>query len=274
MKNILIVLLLLIAKIGYSQDLFDYENSKKFAEYLVKSGQIESAAKEYERLVFMQPTKDSLKLSLVGLYRQSGNYEAALRRSQQFFPDLTTMPLPHTYEYSKILLQKKDYKTANNFWNQSQTLKADDKIILSSMADIFQEKFKNANKKLAPLDTTNMPLVRDLKDIMGAASQEKYKSPFAAGAFSAIVPGAGRFYTKDWKDALFSIVFTGAMAYQSYKGFNKTGINSTRGWIYGGVAFGFYLGNIYGSVASAKKFNSKKKQKYINDVEVLFNSKY
>ena len=274
MKQTILFLLFLSATTAKAQDLFDFENSKKFANYLIKSGQLEAATKEYERLVFMQAQNDSLKLTLVGLYRQTGNFDAALKRTEQLFGDVMKMPLPPTYEYSKVLLQKRDYKAANNFWTQSQTLSPNEKIIFASMADVFQEKFKEANRKLIPLDSTSGYVVSDLKEIMGRASKEHYKSPFLAGTFSTLIPASGRFYTKDWKDGLFSILFTGAMALQSYRGFHKSGINSTRGWIYGGIAFGFYLGNIYGSVASAKKYNSKKKQKYINDVEVLFNSNY
>ena len=102
----------------------------------------------------------------------------------------------------------------------------------------------------------------------------KLKSPFLAGSMSAIVPGSGKFYTRDWKDGLIGFLTVGASAYQSVRGFQRRGINSGYGWVFGGLATGFYFGNIYGSVQSAKRYNKRKKQNLKLKIENRFNTDY
>src|SRR5690606_34905714 len=85
----------------------------------------------------------------------------------------------------------------------------------------------------------------------------KRKSPAVAGIMSAVIPGSGRVYARDYKDGLISLLFIGGTAFQSYRRFHDKGIKSVGGWIYGGISFGFYVANIYGSVQSAKIFNAK-----------------
>src|SRR6218665_1289259 len=96
----------------FSQDLYTYENSKKFGEYLLKSGQFDLATKEYERLVFLNKTDDTLKLSLMKAYRLAGKFDTGILRTQQLFPETAEMPYPHALEYSKTLMSKRDFKEA------------------------------------------------------------------------------------------------------------------------------------------------------------------
>ena len=97
-----------------------------------------------------------------------------------------------------------------------------------------------------------------------------HKSPFLAGAFSTIIPGSGKFYTGDWKDGIISLVMVSAIAYQAYRGFDRAGVSSVYGWIYGTIAAGFYLGNIYGSVKSAQRYNKRKAENLGKRIEESF----
>jgi hypothetical protein len=45
--------------------------------------------------------------------------------------------------------------------------------------------------------------------------------------------------------------------WQAYRGFSKSGKNSVYGWVFASLATGFYIGNIFGSHKSAKKYNKK-----------------
>jgi len=85
-----------------------------------------------------------------------------------------------------------------------------------------------------------------------------------AGVMSGIIPGSGKFYARDWKNGLISLVFIGVLGYQSYYGFNQKGLESGLGWVYGTLGFGFYIGNVVGSVSSANRYNAQKNQKLIN----------
>lgn len=275
MKKFFIILFIIInSKISFAQDLYNYENSKKFVEYLTKSGQFELATREYERLIFMSPQNDTLKTLLLSTYRRAGKYDEALLRAKQLYANTTEMPVSSAIEYGRVLLLKANYQEAKNFWESNINLPNSDKIILSATSDILQDNYKKANEILVTLKNEDHKLAFDYKDLAFKAKEMKKKSPALAGLMSAIIPGTGRFYTKDWKDGLVSFLFVGTMAFQSYRGFVKSGTQSTRGWIYGGVALGFHLGNIYGSVSSAKGYNKKRFQTIRNNVDNLFNSYY
>ncbi|RYU94774.1 tetratricopeptide repeat protein [Emticicia agri] len=271
-KNLLLFLILFKFINSSAQDLYNYDNSKKFAEYLSKSGQYELATREYERLIFMLPQNDSLKTSLLSMYRRSGKLDDALLRGRQLYPDISLMSSPSAVEYSRSLLLKTDYKTAREFWSTNTQLTQPDKIILSATAEILQDDYKEANEILSVLKNEDHKLAADYKALAAQAVKIKKKSPALAGIMSTIIPGTGRFYTKDWKDGIVSMFFVGTMAFQSIRGFSKSGVNSTRGWIFGAVGFGFYLGNIHGSVVSAKGYNKKSHQTIRNRIDNLFNS--
>jgi tetratricopeptide (TPR) repeat protein len=275
MKKKLLILLLLFKFIEISaQDLYDFENTKKFAEYLAKSGQFELATREFERLVFMVPQNDTLKTSLLSMYRRSGNIDEAIIRGKQLYPEIYNMSASSAVEYGRILLLKSNFKEAKTFWESNTNISNPDKIILSATSDILQDNYKNANELLQSLKPEEHKLAIDYKELASQAVAIKRKSPALAGVMSAIIPGTGRVYTKDWKDGIVSFFFVSTMAFQSYRGFVKSGVKSTRGWVYGGVGLGFYLGNIYGSVVSAKGYNKKSHQGIRNKIENLFNSYY
>ena len=44
--------------------------------------------------------------------------------------------------------------------------------------------------------------------------------------------------------------------------FNEKGIESVYGWIMGTLSVGFYIGNIYGSVKSARLYNNNQNLQY------------
>ena len=273
MKKTLLLLLIVVPFLNSSaQDLYNYDNSKKFAEYLSKSGQYELATREYERLVFMLPQNDSLKTSLLAMYRRSGKLEDALLRGRQLYPDITFMSSPSAVEYSRSLLLKTDYKMAKDFWLTNTQLSQPDKVILLATSEILQDDYREAYEILSILKDEDHKLAADYKALASQALKIKKKSPALAGIMSTLIPGTGRFYAKDWKDGIVSMLFVGTMAFQSIRGFSKSGVNSTRGWIFGAVGLGFHLGNIHGSVVSAKSYNRKSHQTIRNRIDNLFNS--
>lgn len=270
----LLIFLLFINLPLAAQDLYNFENSKKFAEYLSKSGQYELAAREYERLIFMNNQNDSLKTTLFAMYRKAGKYDEGINRVKQLYTNLDIIPASSALEYSKLLLLKSDYQIANDFLTSNQNIAQSDKIILMATSEVLQDNYKQAKEILAVLKPEDHKLAADFQNLVNQSFKIKKKSPAVAGLMSAIVPGTGRFYARDWRDGIVAMLFTGVMAFQSYRGFSKSGVESTRGWIYGAIGFGFYLGNIHGSVVSAKNYNRKSYQRIRTKVDNLFNAYY
>jgi tetratricopeptide (TPR) repeat protein len=276
MKKTLLLTIFLVSSfiVSAQQDLYNYENSRRFGEYLLKSGQFELATKEYERLVFLNPTNDTLKLNLLKAYRLNERFETGILRTQQLYPATESLPFPHTVEYSKLLMNDRQWTTANAFWDKSENMPADDKQLFKTSASIFNTDFEAAKSYLRLINDSTNVLAVNYNRIVDEGLYGKRKSPFLAGALSTVTPGLGRVYSGDWKDGLVSLIFTAGMAFQSYRGFDQGGIKSAKGWIYGGVGAGFYLGNIYGSVKSAKNKNKKKTNLLQHEASTLFNAYY
>ena len=95
----------------------------------------------------------------------------------------------------------------------------------------------------------------------------KRKSPGLAMAMSTVLPGSGKAYSGFWGDAAMSLMFVSTNAWLAYRGFNKKGVKSASGWIFGGVSLGFYMGNIWGSGKAAKTYNEVEYEKMYHDAK-------
>lgn len=82
-----------------------------------------------------------------------------------------------------------------------------------------------------------------------------YKSPLKAALLSTFLPGAGKFYTGEYGDGIAAFVATSLSAYLTYS--NLIEKRSFRTWLFAGITFLYYTGNIYGAAASADIYNKK-----------------
>jgi hypothetical protein len=146
-------------------------------------------------------------------------------------------------------------------------LNKEEKLYYQAYSYLLENEFKKAQQLKSEsqviMDSRLAALISETETI-------KHKHPALAAGMSALIPGLGKFYTGDWKDAIIALVTVGVTGYQSYRGFNRNGINSGYGWIYGSLAAGFYLGNIYGSASSAKRFNKREIDKVAQRIRHSF----
>jgi len=243
----------------YSQNIYDLEHSLQFADYLYKTNQYELAAQEYERIVFLSPDKQNFKLKLIKSYRLSKNYNLALNKLKYFYED-TLVNLPNNFanEYVKLLLITNKNEKAFNYLDQNKTINHRTKQNYQLSSLLLQKKWTDAYKYTLKNTVINdNEINKNLHSLVLKTRKIKYKKPFVAAVFSTIIPGSGKIYTKYWKDAFIAFLFVGVNSWQAYRGFDKRGVNSAYGWVFASFATGFYIGNVFGSYKSAKKYNSK-----------------
>lgn len=94
----------------------------------------------------------------------------------------------------------------------------------------------------------------DLNDA-GSLSRRP-RSPLAAAALSAIVPGTGKVYAGRRLDGLAATLATAIPLTFSIQNFERDGVGSVRGWFHGTLAAGFYFGNVWGSAQAARIENA------------------
>jgi hypothetical protein len=257
----------------HSQDLYSLEQSQKYAEYLFSSKQHILAAEEYERLVFFDGNNVSFKYRLVRSYRLSGNLNTGIKRLYSFYGDsLSSMPQPLATEFIKMQLLEDSISVTEDFIRNSKTFSPDKKAAIHSCDLLLGNKYKEAGIYVKQAAVSNITLPANIIRLTERAENVRFKSPFLAAGLSAVIPGTGKFYTKNWSDGIFSLLFVASNAWQAYRGFNRDGIKSAYGWVFSGLTASFYIGNIFGSVKAVKRYNTIKKNEISNQVYDLVRS--
>ncbi|MBW1776146.1 MAG: tetratricopeptide repeat protein [Deltaproteobacteria bacterium] len=90
------------------------------------------------------------------------------------------------------------------------------------------------------------------------------KDPATAGVL-AVVPGAGYLYCGRYRDALTAFIVNGLFAWAAVEAFDND--SPALGSLISAMEFGFYSGSIFGSVASARKFNENRIQRFIDTLK-------
>lgn len=233
-----------------AQSLFDYRHALHYARYLDGQGQYGLAVQEYERAWFLQPG-DSVGALLLRASRRGGDYGGGLSRAALLgHPD--TYPPAIAGEYLRLLIRNGGYQRAISYLGQGR-VSVEDSLALQIPLWLLINRWQTADSLLQKLHDKRLDQL--YKPSIIAFQNIHYKSPATAACLSAVVPGAGKIYANQWKDGLFALLLVSVNAYQSYRGFQQQGIGSVRGWVFGGLAAGFYVGNIYGSAQAVKRGN-------------------
>lgn len=269
------ILLVLCHSNGFAQDFLNYANSLKYATFLFETKQYHESAIEFERVVFLASNDTSAKLQLIKSYRYSGNYFKAKSRLENIFPEnINLLPTDFAKEYVKILLHENQYDSLTYYINHNKNLSLSDAIGFQYGSLIMQNKWREAmifeNNNLNTL--TRFDAFYALKELEKTGLKIKYKNPLLASGMSALIPGSGKIYTNQWKDAIYSFLFVSAASFITYKCYENNGFsNSTI--IFGSITASFYLANIYGTHKSAKRYNQSINHNYKHKAEdILLNN--
>jgi len=130
--------------------------------------------------------------------------------------------------------------------------------LLLASSYLLMNNAKSASQELKNADLT----VSKLYDYSTELKNFKSKSPLLAGTLSAIVPGTGKFYTKNIEHGLLSLFVNGLLGYRTVVEYKTGGPGSSGFIIFGTIFLITYTANILGSVISAKHYN----EKYYNDI--------
>jgi hypothetical protein len=243
-------------------DVFNLENTLKYARYLNLSKQTELAKSEYSRAFFLSDGADSIATEIFEFYSKNEKHTDILSDYTKYYSHKKSPYRVNKIYFSSFLLKNNTLPNADiTFISET------DKNDLELTKTLFNSDFKKAKELMAVLPKTN--LSNDYELNFNSFSY-KQKSPAVAVLLSTAIPGMGKIYSSFWKDGLMSLLFVGSSAYQSYRGFNKTGIKSGIGWAFGSIAFGFYTGNIYGSYKAAHKYNNRQKSNSKKKIENIF----
>lgn len=246
-------------------NLYDRAHTLQYGEHLLKAGEFELAAQEYERLVFSDSTDEAARLCLLRSYRLAGKFQQAETRFHALYSNELAVSAPVASEYAKLLLQGENVLRARNFIAKA-TLPDSLRPLLGASLALMTADWQAARSALAAAPDTALAWHRTFRAITAEGEAIRYKKPLLAATFSAIVPGSGKIYAGAWKDGLFSMVLIGLTSWQSYRAFHKSGTGSVYGWTYAGLATGLYIGNVWGAAKAAHTHNNRLKQTILQRV--------
>ncbi len=256
--SILAAILLFFTTNIKSQNLRDLEHSLKFANYLFASQQYELSAEEYEHVVFLDSSNNLAILRLLQAYRLSNKSNIAEQRFNSIFADnIYSAQLDISKEHVKNLIINKKFADTYNYIDKNPQFNSSYKETHHLACLLLQKKKDLAFEFAQKHPTNNSKINEDLHLLAVRYKHFRHKKPYFAAFMSAIIPGAGKAYSKNWKDGIISFLFVGLNSWQAYRGFKKYGNKSAYGWVFLGLATSFYLSNIFGSHKAAKKYNHK-----------------
>lgn len=265
----LLFILMALLSYGQEKDLYSIESSKKFANYLYGSGNYQQAAIEYERLILLDSLKsDSFKHWALVCYRKAGLLTTALERIDNWHPYAISeadYKSPYAREYALCLTGLGYYNEALDFLKANAHIKPNDKNLLASINYSYLGQWQKAKERLDLVKEESFTKEVLIKGV-DQGLKLKLKKPGLAATLS-ILPGLGRVYTGNYIDAGLSLLVIGTFSWQSYTGFDQNGISSVYGWLTGGIAAGFYFGNIYGSYRAAELINKQKIEAILYEVD-------
>lgn len=146
------------------------------------------------------------------------------------------------------------YETTSNDLNELQKFESLGSLLL----------YKNIKKfdSLSSSITFSNPIIltefNNLKNYSEIQKKIKRKSPFVAGALSAVVPGLGKVYAGNNGQALASFLTCAVFGAVAAENYYRLGITHPQTLFFTGVFGVFYVGNIWGSSLSVQLVKREK----------------
>jgi len=233
------------------------ENIKYFADYLFCQSDYLRAIEEYKRLDNFL-LSDTILFKLGQSYLQIGNNDLSIK----YFDLIKKKSLLKSAAVNHNSLNyffKNDPDALKNNIGLNSELNIEDSHRLLIITSLINKNIYPSNDELKLFNDSEKSFITE---IVKKKKYPDYKSTLTAGALS-LIPGLGKIYTKNYSDGLTSFFLTSLFTFLAYDNFNNS--HQFRGYIFSFAAIGFYLGNIYGSVASAIQYNRYYDEKVITE---------
>ena len=282
-----ILLITTLLPFTFAEEHIEYyspQNIRKFADFLYEQEDYLRAAGEYQRYLFSMSEEvsesEQIRYKIALCYRFAGQTEQAIQNFQtllQTHPD-TQFASSAYYQIGVTYFLIDQFKQSSQFLREAlphiaearQHAEAEQLIGLSYL---MQKQWSEAGEVFKTLQGSDVIPVKEKASIYHnyakAGAELPTRSPFLAGVLSTIIPGAGRLYTGfRVGDAVTSLITVGVTGWQAYDGFRRDGLSSVKGWTLGTIGGIFYVGNIYGSVVSARVYNRQVEDEFLTTLSV------
>ncbi len=220
---------------------------KGYAYYSAR--RLDSAAAAFGRVGEGSPLFDEAMFFAAISNAHLGRYDQAVARLSSIAPTDTQTANMVNYELAGMRLLQRDY-------------------------DAF-------DALMAKTDTSDFRLAAEAANLLQmrqTLADRGRRSPWVAGTLSALVPGLGKVYAGNLGEGIAAFLVTGSMMAVTAENWAKEGPTNWKTITAGLLSTVFYIGNIYGSVASVKvnlrDFNQRSDVQILYDIHIPLRAGY
>jgi len=272
MKKKLIILLSLVIIFPHFFNTTSIAGQDLFAlgDHLSKMGNYDAAITEYKRFIFFHPDDNRVAKTYynIGLaYRTQGLWQEAIMAMRNSILHATTDDEKSEYQINLAvtLISSKQYDLAqleliklmlrdpNGIFTQRV-------LLLRAVAYIYQFQWEEAREVLQEYTDDDK-----LDILFNKAANLPQKSTNTAKMLSTIIPGAGQFYTKDWRSGLNALVLNSLLGYVAVDAVLDQHYADAAFWMFF-IFVRYYQGNFYRAEIAVKTYNKEVSQRAANDI--------
>lgn len=241
-----------------------------YATTLHHEGNYKAAVIEFRRILMYYP-ETQLRLpvtkSISYCFFNDGLYLDAVSWAQDVNKNENIEPIEKdemNYLIGLSYFHVKNYSLARNYFDQlaSQAEYKDQSVLMTGIAHAREMNWAKAENTFSTIDSSSslFPKAQELKLLAQNGNRIKFKSTTTAGVLS-IVPGLGYLYDGYPQTALSAFLVNSLFIWGTHQAFENN--NQGLGYVMAILSFGWYTGNIYGSVVTAQRKNLKTTNDYL-----------
>ncbi len=254
----------------------------EFVSFLMQRRLYEAALLEIYKALYYTRGPDSeryspsvptdLYINLIRSLKALERHEDALWEYEHYFPQLKQHDPVIVFEICKIWLDLDNFSQAVDCFHKvgreaKDTFLRYKALIYEgySYAHLGQLDSARACFQRVPDRTPLASFAQSNLQVVKSLERVKYKKPVVAGLL-AIIPGAGYLYAGHWQTAISSLSVNALMFYATYTSLK---VNNYGVALLSGIgALTFYIGNIVGSVRSARRYNERMVQQRLAQMDL------
>lgn len=250
----------------------------QFARELEYNESYEKAVTEYKRLLSYYPDtgyRAEVLNAVFKIHYSQGEYMKAIDWGQKILETDEEIIDANELKYNLgvAYFRLNNHEQARAYFEEVRTSKRQDLVdfsyILEGLSYVKEKKWKEGRKSFDSVNTSSeyKQLANKFKELSVEGSNLKLKDPTLAGAL-AVIPGLGYLYN-GYKETAASSLFVNSLFFWATARSFEQG-NRGLGTLLGVFSAGFYSGNIYGSVQTAKRENERIKKNHIIKFQMEF----
>lgn len=244
--------------------ILDPDGQYAFAMNYFRTGEDHRAVDEFDRFVHFFPDDPRVESAMLyaaqALHREGRPAEALnrYRRIVERYPE-SRSAVRAGFESASCLLDMNEHEEAKAFLlKMAETASSsdirDEAVYRMVWIELTHARFPEAARLAAQIGPIGKERYRipDLQERLEQAGSIPKKDPALAG-FLSVLPGGGYAYCERYRDTAVAFLLNVAFVAATVEAFREG--NAALGCLAGFVGSGFYMGNIYGGINAAEKYN-------------------